>query len=97
MLFGMPQLIDPDTPQSARTRTGFDGLDYELVFSDEFNVEGRTFYPGTHMALAFSSSLHSLVWKAMIRSGKRSTSGTELLVMLSGTTQHRSLPRMVLS
>ncbi|TEB26060.1 concanavalin A-like lectin/glucanase [Coprinellus micaceus] len=46
VLFGMPQLIDPDTPQSARTRTGFDGLDYELVFSDEFNVEGRTFYPG---------------------------------------------------
>ncbi|KAF5313575.1 hypothetical protein D9611_010170 [Ephemerocybe angulata] len=47
VLFQMPQPIDPDTPQSARTRTGFDGQDYELVFSDEFNVEGRSFYPGT--------------------------------------------------
>ncbi|KAF6743438.1 beta-glucan synthesis-associated protein-domain-containing protein [Ephemerocybe angulata] len=44
--FQIPQPIDPDTPQSARTRTGFDGQDYELVFSDEFNVEGRSFYPG---------------------------------------------------
>jgi hypothetical protein len=44
--FGMPELVDPDTPQSVRTRTGFDGEEYELVFSDEFNVDGRTFYPG---------------------------------------------------
>lgn len=42
----MPELIDPDTPESAKTRTGFDGEEYELVFSDEFEVEGRTFYPG---------------------------------------------------
>lgn len=42
----MPQLIDPDTPQDARTRTGHDGFKYELVFSDEFNKDGRTFYPG---------------------------------------------------
>jgi beta-glucan synthesis-associated protein KRE6 len=42
----MPDLIDPDTPQEARTRTGFDGQPYNLVFSDEFNVDGRTFYPG---------------------------------------------------
>lgn len=39
-------LIDPDTPESVKTRTGFDGKKYELVFSDEFNVDGRTFYPG---------------------------------------------------
>ncbi|EJF56767.1 beta-glucan synthesis-associated [Dichomitus squalens LYAD-421 SS1] len=44
--FAMPQLIDPDTPDSAKTRTGFDNQAYELVFSDEFNVDGRTFYPG---------------------------------------------------
>ena len=42
----MPQLIDRDTPDSAKTRTGFDGQEYELVFSDEFNTDGRTFYPG---------------------------------------------------
>lgn len=44
--FGMPQMVDPDTPPDAKTRQGFDGEQYELVFSDEFNVEGRSFYPG---------------------------------------------------
>ena len=42
----MPQLIDKATPSSATTRTGFDGQQYELVFSDEFEVDNRTFYPG---------------------------------------------------
>jgi hypothetical protein len=44
--FQMPELIDTDTPSSAMTRTGFDGEEYDLVFSDEFNVDGRSFYPG---------------------------------------------------
>lgn len=39
-------LIDRDTPEAAKTRTGFDGQQYTLVFSDEFNVDGRSFYPG---------------------------------------------------
>ena len=39
----MPTLVDPDTPADARKRTGFDGKAYNLVFSDEFNVDGRTF------------------------------------------------------
>jgi hypothetical protein len=39
-------LIDPDTPSSAYTMMGVDGVEMELVFSDEFNVAGRTFYPG---------------------------------------------------
>ncbi|GAA6061183.1 hypothetical protein JCM10212_002396 [Sporobolomyces blumeae] len=42
----LPGLIDKDTPQSAYTRTGFDGETYNLVFSDEFETEGRTFWPG---------------------------------------------------
>jgi beta-glucan synthesis-associated protein KRE6 len=42
----MPRLIDPQTPQSAYTRTGTDGKQYNLVFSDEFNIDGRTFWPG---------------------------------------------------
>jgi len=46
VLAGMPKLIDPDTPKDVYTRTGFDGQEYELVFSDEFNLEGRTFFPG---------------------------------------------------
>lgn len=40
-------LIDPDTPASAKTRTStFDGSTLNLVFSDEFNQDNRTFYPG---------------------------------------------------
>ena len=40
-------LIDPDTPQESRTRTGNqDGSKYNLVFSDEFNTPGRTFWEG---------------------------------------------------
>lgn len=39
-------LIDPDTPKSAMTKKGVDGDSYELVFSDEFNEQNRTFYMG---------------------------------------------------
>ena len=39
-------LIDKDTPKEVYTRTGFDGASYSLAFSDEFNVDGRTFFPG---------------------------------------------------
>ncbi|GAA97917.1 hypothetical protein E5Q_04597 [Mixia osmundae IAM 14324] len=42
----LPSLIDRDTPKSAYTRTGIDGADYSLVFSDEFEQDGRTFWPG---------------------------------------------------
>ncbi|KAF9021072.1 glycoside hydrolase family 16 protein [Hymenopellis radicata] len=43
---GLPSLIDTDTPSSAYSRTGLDGKKYNLVFSDEFELDGRTFYPG---------------------------------------------------
>ena len=39
-------LIDPDTPESVYTRTTHRGVKQKLVFSDEFNVDGRTFYEG---------------------------------------------------
>lgn len=35
---GLPGLIDSDTPQAAYTRTGFDGQEYKLVFSDEVRI-----------------------------------------------------------
>ncbi|KAJ1660932.1 beta-glucan synthesis-associated protein [Dispira simplex] len=38
--------IDPDTPKDALTRTTYDGEEYTLVFSDEFNKDGRSFFPG---------------------------------------------------
>ena len=41
------QLIDRDTPSSAYTHTSFEtGETWDLVFSDEFNRDGRTFWPG---------------------------------------------------
>ncbi|CCK68517.1 beta-glucan synthesis-associated protein SKN1 KNAG_0B00690 [Huiozyma naganishii CBS 8797] len=39
-------LVDPDTPSSAKTRKAMDGSTWPLVFSDEFNAEGRTFLVG---------------------------------------------------
>ncbi|KAF1962965.1 beta-glucan synthesis-associated [Byssothecium circinans] len=39
-------LIDPTTPKSAMTRKSHDGSTQKLVFSDEFNDAGRTFYEG---------------------------------------------------
>lgn len=40
-------LIDVDTPKEAYTKQSYMSKDtLELVFSDEFNVEGRSFYEG---------------------------------------------------
>ena len=39
-------LIDPDTPLDAMLKKSKLGDTWPLVFSDEFNVEGRTFYDG---------------------------------------------------
>ncbi|KAF2768172.1 beta-glucan synthesis-associated [Teratosphaeria nubilosa] len=38
-------LIDPDTPSSVMSRKSDTGKSQTLVFSDEFNDDGRTFYP----------------------------------------------------
>jgi beta-glucanase (GH16 family) len=43
----MFSLIDAATPQEAMTYTSTeDGTEWQLVFSDEFETPGRTFYPG---------------------------------------------------
>jgi hypothetical protein len=41
MISGFAAVVDPATPSSALTRTGFDGEAYNLVFSDEFEKDGR--------------------------------------------------------
>lgn len=52
-------LIDPDTPQDAYTRLAIDGTTMmNLVFSDEFEMPGRSFYPGDEYVQ--SSHSHSL-------------------------------------
>ncbi|RKP08191.1 beta-glucan synthesis-associated [Thamnocephalis sphaerospora] len=38
--------IDPDTPKEFKTKKMEDGVEYKLVFSDEFNQDGRNFAPG---------------------------------------------------
>ncbi|KAI0029995.1 beta-glucan synthesis-associated [Vararia minispora EC-137] len=45
---GHRALIDADTPQAAMTRTSWTdpSKTLQLIWSDEFNVDGRTFYPG---------------------------------------------------
>lgn len=43
---GGQSVIDPDTPLSARSTKSMYGEQWQLVFSDEFNKNGRTFYPG---------------------------------------------------
>lgn len=44
---GYRGLIDKDTPREAYTKISYlREEEYELVFSDEFNQDGRTFYPG---------------------------------------------------
>ena len=53
--------IDPSTPLSEKTTSGPDNIVYELVFSDEFEVEGRTFYQGTFTALPSFGSTQSLL------------------------------------
>lgn len=40
------ELIDADTPDEAKTKKDANGEELRLVWSDEFEVEGRTFYPG---------------------------------------------------
>ncbi|KAJ4490971.1 glycoside hydrolase family 16 protein [Lentinula aciculospora] len=40
-------LIDRETPSNVLTLPSYmDGSDWQLVFSDEFNTDGRSFYPG---------------------------------------------------
>ena len=47
MTYGNWGLVDQDTPDEAYTKKDWkDGKDWVLVFSDEFNQDGRTFYPG---------------------------------------------------
>ena len=48
-------LIDSDTPKDVYTKTSYiDGsTQLELVFSDEFEQDGRSFYPGGKWLIRF--------------------------------------------
>jgi beta-glucan synthesis-associated protein KRE6 len=85
----MPELIDPDTPQTARSRTGFDGNQYTLVFSDEFNVDGRTFYPGDD---PFWEAVDLWYWATAdlewYDPGQVTTKGGALQILMEQVTTH---------
>ena len=49
---GFDGLIDLDTPDTAYSRKGHFGDDYVLIFSDEFNKDGRTFLCVVHILLS---------------------------------------------
>lgn len=59
---GLPNLIDADTPPEIKNgiRKGFNGKEYQLVFSDEFNRDGRSFYPGDDPFVSIASESNSL-------------------------------------
>jgi len=59
----MRNLIDPDTPEDAKTIKDLrDGKEWKLVFSDEFETEGRSFYPGDDpVSLSVSLSFSRLI------------------------------------
>lgn len=46
-MVGNMGLIDIETPSDAYTKSDYvNGKNWQLIFSDEFNVDGRSFYPG---------------------------------------------------
>ncbi|KIJ39366.1 glycoside hydrolase family 16 protein [Sphaerobolus stellatus SS14] len=45
-LIGHRALVDPATPTEALTKVATDGSTWDIVFSDEFETPGRSFYPG---------------------------------------------------
>lgn len=53
VLFQILEMIHSWTLDKAKTRAGFDGNQYELVLNDDFNTQGRTFYPGVYLSFRF--------------------------------------------
>ncbi|CED85101.1 Concanavalin A-like lectin/glucanase, subgroup [Phaffia rhodozyma] len=82
-------LIDDDTPESAYTMTSNTGVEWELVFSDEFNVDGRSFYSGDDPYWE-ANDLHAwatddLEWYSP---EAVTTANGSLVLTLSNITQH---------
>ena len=88
-------LIDPDTPQYAMTRKSYDGSTQKLVFSDEFNTDGRTFYDGDDPYFQAVD-----IWYGATQDLEVSDTDVEIygsiLIRNSGMTPTRPIPRMVL-
>jgi hypothetical protein len=90
---GLPTLIDPDTPSDKRTYKGGDGKTWDLVFSDEFNKDGRTFYDGDD---PFFQAMDIHYWPTGWVENAQLCADISPAVILSGTTPRRSRPRTVI-
>lgn len=88
-------LIDPDTPKSAMTRKGANGKTQNLVFSDEFNVAGRTFYDGDDPFFQAVDIWYGATQDLEVRTLDHALGS--VLIIRSGTTRTQSLPRMARS
>lgn len=88
-------LIDPDTPQSAMTRKSYDGSTQKLVFSDEFNTDGRTFYDGDDPFFQAVDIWYGATQDLEVSRLKSEFRGIAL-TRYSGTTPMRLIPRTVL-
>lgn len=91
MLQGMPTLIDKDTPVEAYERMSIDGTrKMKLVFSDEFNQDGRSFVSHTLLLSLDLNHLQSVFpcsTPAMTRSGKQSIYIIGVRATTNGTTR----------
>lgn len=92
-------LIDPDTPSSARKWTNLENEAFDIVFSDEFNQEGRTFWPGDDVSCALlrpSIQCACTDDASASRSGRRWTCTMLQQTTTSGTLLRQSTPQAVL-
>lgn len=89
-------LIDPDTPKSAMSRTSYSGKKQKLVFSDEFNTDGRTFYDGDDPYFQAVDIWYGATQDLEV-SVARSNNKSLFLTPNSGTTQTQHTPRTALS
>ena len=89
-LQNLPSLIDSDTDQQYYTKVASDGSTWNLVFSDEFNQDGRTFWPGDDpyweavdlhywFVRLFAYALLQSIYQDIVRTGQ--------LVTLNGITR----------
>ena len=93
--------IAPTTPTHAQSRVGPDGSEYELVFSDEFDADGRSFYKGassirvlaprTFISDALLRLGEDQVWEAdRVFDARITTQNGSLTIVPSDPERHRS-------
>jgi len=74
MTWGNRGLIDEHTPQDALKKKDWNsGKEWNLIFSDEFNVDGRSFYPGDDPVSNFSCVMFTFNELPLYSTGKQAS------------------------